>query len=78
MESPGLAAAGADLVSAVVCCGLQRNELALAQVDDQLLTVCLVDKGDATAVAVNIDLFERLAGEVDSRSGLGADVHLVR
>ena len=79
MESPGLAADGADLVSGfdvvVNDCGLQRNELAFAEKNDQLLAVCLIDKGDAAAVAVNVDLFERLTGEVDSRSGFGADVH---
>ena len=75
MESPGPAAVSADLVSAVVCCGLQRNELPFAQVDHKFLTLCPVEKGDAAAVAVNVDFFERLAGEVDCRAGLGADVH---
>ena len=76
------AAGGADLVSGfdvvVDHCGLQRNELAFAQVDHKFLTFCLINERDAAAVAVNVDLFVRLTGKVDGRSSFGADVHLVR
>ena len=82
MESPGSAAVGADLVSALPAVGKLAANLA-----DQLLDLLAGEVnqqriaagcGEAHHPICDADGLQRLAMEMNVRVALGVDVHLVR